>query len=561
MREAAGTEAKNAAADILPQLLEDCLAGQSERQKQLLKYLVTEELEGRGERIKAFSIATDVLGRADTFDAQTDSIVRVEMARLRNSLNLYYATTGSGNSVRIHIPKGQYRPNFELMGLNVDAAPGMTAPAASIINRVPKWIWAVLILFVSFQALVLYGVLATKEPKSIRIAPRVAVAPFDISADRPGMEYIASGLQGELISILSEFDWLGVFPLNVPPKIVNSFASKEGSYDYLIVTTAQLVSEQLKTSVLLLDGSTGAVRWAKHYDGVFAADDILTTQRDMATHIALDIGLPDGAVANLVRSGKGEGLITDEALICELKTKRYRGEISLDYYLEARKCFANLPVGKQRDSSSIASLVLLLLDARNFGDAPGISNKPIEEILLLAEEAMRLNPTNSQAQIARYSVAACMGDQVTLQRIGARNVKNFPNNPSALFNYGLNLAFAAEGWEEALKLLERANNINPTGQNWYRMTKAANALQKGDELAALTELPRESRSRFAPFLLIELAVYTANKDEDSERKVRDRLVELGFPDRISILSMLENQCWTPDIKKKIRSYIDRAIPN
>ncbi|WP_375174308.1 tetratricopeptide repeat protein [Pseudooceanicola sp.] len=78
----------------------------------ILSYIVTESIEGRSGRIKAYSIAQDVLHRGSDFDPTTDSIVRVEMKRLRESLEHYYATTGRDDPVRIEIPRGRYVPVF-----------------------------------------------------------------------------------------------------------------------------------------------------------------------------------------------------------------------------------------------------------------------------------------------------------------------------------------------------------------------------------------------------------------------------------------------------------------
>lgn len=86
--------------------------GASERQVALLSYLVNEELSGRGEALKAYSIGTDVLGRGTRFDPAQDAIVRVEIGRLRKSLDLYFATVGREEPLRIVIEKGNYRPHF-----------------------------------------------------------------------------------------------------------------------------------------------------------------------------------------------------------------------------------------------------------------------------------------------------------------------------------------------------------------------------------------------------------------------------------------------------------------
>ncbi|RZW14533.1 MAG: transmembrane adenylate cyclase, partial [Desulfobulbaceae bacterium] len=77
-----------------------------------LSYVVEETLRGRAADLKAYTIALDVYNRDESFDSQTDPIIRVEAGRLRRGLDYYYATEGKGDEVIIHIPKGGYRPLF-----------------------------------------------------------------------------------------------------------------------------------------------------------------------------------------------------------------------------------------------------------------------------------------------------------------------------------------------------------------------------------------------------------------------------------------------------------------
>src|SRR5689334_12505139 len=79
----------------------------------LLKYLCEKTFEGRVHEIKEFSIATEVYGRSENFGEKRDSVVRVEMSRLRKRLVSYYADEGSQQALRIVIPAGTYAPEFE----------------------------------------------------------------------------------------------------------------------------------------------------------------------------------------------------------------------------------------------------------------------------------------------------------------------------------------------------------------------------------------------------------------------------------------------------------------
>jgi hypothetical protein len=79
----------------------------------LLSYLCQKTFAGETDQIKEYSIAIDVFDRRDSFDQDSDSIVRVEANRLRKRLTEYYTRDGAADPVRISIPVGQYVPRFQ----------------------------------------------------------------------------------------------------------------------------------------------------------------------------------------------------------------------------------------------------------------------------------------------------------------------------------------------------------------------------------------------------------------------------------------------------------------
>lgn len=76
-----------------------------------LRYIVTETLNGHADRIKAFSVGVDALGKPDTFDAQTDPSVRVLALRLRKTLSEVYEDL-QGCVAIIDLRVGTYVPSF-----------------------------------------------------------------------------------------------------------------------------------------------------------------------------------------------------------------------------------------------------------------------------------------------------------------------------------------------------------------------------------------------------------------------------------------------------------------
>src|SRR5580658_1534518 len=77
-----------------------------------LRFVVEAVLQGKSDRIKAYTIGVDVLRRDAKFDPQLDPIVRVEATRLRRTIDRYYAGIGNADAIRVDLPRGSYVPTF-----------------------------------------------------------------------------------------------------------------------------------------------------------------------------------------------------------------------------------------------------------------------------------------------------------------------------------------------------------------------------------------------------------------------------------------------------------------
>lgn len=89
----------------------------------ILRYLADAHFEGRGDTVKEFLIAVDVLGRSPQFDPKVDSIVRVEIHKLRRFLREYYEGPGKHRPLRVLLPPKGYRLQFD-----DPSRPGLPAP-------------------------------------------------------------------------------------------------------------------------------------------------------------------------------------------------------------------------------------------------------------------------------------------------------------------------------------------------------------------------------------------------------------------------------------------------
>lgn len=114
---------------ILKSVTESRCFGRSERQLRLFKYLLEKTYSSESHTLKQYAIALDVFDRPASFDQQTDSIVRVEMHRLRGNLSKFNAKT---QDVQITIPKGQFN-------VVVKYIEKKNPKASSKINKVSKY--------------------------------------------------------------------------------------------------------------------------------------------------------------------------------------------------------------------------------------------------------------------------------------------------------------------------------------------------------------------------------------------------------------------------------------
>ena len=104
-----------APADVRAELTKILHSGEFIRRPQLqrfLRFVVEEELAGRGAQLKEYVLGVGVFGRPADFDPRVDSLVRVEARRLRAVLESYYAAEGRSDPLRIEIQKGSYLPSF-----------------------------------------------------------------------------------------------------------------------------------------------------------------------------------------------------------------------------------------------------------------------------------------------------------------------------------------------------------------------------------------------------------------------------------------------------------------
>jgi adenylate cyclase len=539
--------------DELHRILARGLSGASERQRGLLRYLVTEEIEGRGARVKAYSIATDVLGRSADFDAQLDSIVRVEIGRLRQALERHYLASGPGPNLSISIPKGQYRPVFN----SVSDLPAPARSARAWGRRPAAFALAVVIAVAATAGAWL--LLRGHKPAALRRGPLVAVAPVEFTADRDEQAYVGAGLQAELAAALSEFDWLSVAPLTAAEAQRLDRDPRSPKADFLLRSTIRLVNDRVAAAVLLLDGRDGALRWSKSYDVAFSAHDVFTMQRDIAAKVGADVGNPFGIIARIERTRMDDDEFkSDEAFRCELRALGYWAKFSQSDYLKAKACFESIRDRKPPDANSLAALSLLIIDPSQQRFAVVPPQATLDAASGLAQQAYQLDDQALLPRVARYTAALCAGDLETFRRLGKAVTGDYPNNPVALTNFGARLLLGAddaEGWA----LLQRARELSANLMPVDHAAAVIRALGRNEapDLSGLRDAAFETD---APIVsLLYFATAAARGDSAEVLRARTRIRQLGLEDAASAQALVDAQCWSAATKKIVAEAVAKAF--
>lgn len=97
--------------ESLEAVLQDAKFAAAPQMSAFLRFVVIQTLDGNADRIKAYTVAVDALGKPPTFDPQTDPSVRVLAKRLRDTLTAYYQRT-AGHKLVLLLKSGSYIPSF-----------------------------------------------------------------------------------------------------------------------------------------------------------------------------------------------------------------------------------------------------------------------------------------------------------------------------------------------------------------------------------------------------------------------------------------------------------------
>ena len=435
----------------------------SERRKRFLRYVVEEMLAGRADRLKGYAIATEVFDRDDSFDPQTDPVVRLEARRLRRALEHYYLTAGRDDPIRIEIPKGGYAPVCEMRKHpSLDSPAPAGEPAAAVLqppapgDARPRWYrLTTALLAISFLGGVLgwlgTDLLASRlrsdgsqdAATALPRGPKIAVLPFlNLSGD-PGQAYFAEGVTDQIVTDLARFKALFVLSTESTAKYQEQSADpqhlkRELGVDYLLDGSVRRERDKVRLSTRLVDAKSGQIVWSETYRDALVPSNVFEIQEDVSQQVSAIVASNYGMIAEADLTGaQRRPPKSFAAYDCVLRYYHYQRSFDPQEHAKVRACLERAVELDPDYADAWAVLANIYAQEHRFGYNPRPElYDSYERSLTAAYRAVEIEPRNPTAQLMLANALFDRRNLAGFRAAGERAIALNPNDPDLLAHYG-----------------------------------------------------------------------------------------------------------------------------
>ncbi|TYC75361.1 adenylate cyclase [Stappia sp. BW2] len=480
-----------------------------DRVADFLRYVVEETLAGREEGIKAFTVAVDVFGRDDSFDPQSDPVVRIEAARLRRALERYYLLSGRSEPILIEIPKGSYVPAFSYQRTTETPVSIEKTNGTNTRYRVISLL--VLLVFLAGTFAVWLGYYSTDEETgvtSLPLGPKVLVLPFSDIGNNDASKLYAAAITDELVGALSHFKEIAVFGVQTSRSVANEDVDslrKSLRADYLIEGSARTDTKSVRVSVRLIGTATQAVIWSRTYEYELTAEALFEIPTETAGAVAGAIAQPHGIVfseeAGLWRDRPPDDL---QAYYCSLRYYNYRDRPEPETHSELRECLESTVSQFPLYATAWALLAHIYIDEVRLGftQRPGAEKRAVEA----ARRAVSTDPENVRALQALATTLFFTGNPNEAYGFAEQAVALNPNDSDMLGQIGQLFGLSGQ-MERGRDLIERASILNPGKDSFYQGILAIICYMQEDYSCAANAIERSDATQVPTYYGIAAITY------------------------------------------------------
>lgn len=453
----------------------------AKRRYELLNYLVREELEGRGEGLKAYPIALDVMGRGHDFDPSTDSIVRVEVARLRDALELYYARSTDPFEPKILIPKGSYRPTVEMMSASKQDTKATARNGGSKLRYLPGL--SVGVICLGFLAYFIFFSPTTQSPQFDR--PIVEIAPITSGRSSAGYSF-AQGFRQQLLTDLAHLPTVNV--RNGPLVADDVRSASAPKPDYRLTITSAFEGQSGIVGLELTTIETALVVWTRTIAVADSALDFYTLLTEAVRGIGQEVAGPSGVItkeqATLALTSVAERESNTGEYQCLIISLAFDATKDVEMERLSRDCLS-----EEVENGTQNSTLLALFALNEFFDSagiPGEHGRPALETILLLEDArnhalqaVQVDPTDAFAHEVLGNILSALGDGTGAIERYQRSVNLAPSRPAPHFLLGWQMALKGD-WDNGVAIMQEGINMQPNIPGYMIIPLALDSFRRSD---------------------------------------------------------------------------------
>lgn len=472
----------------------------TERQRQFLIFVVREAIAGRGQELKAYTVATKVFGRSADFDQATDPIVSIHANKLRRALERYYLVAGREDPLHIDIPKGTYVPTFRTQS---SAQPATIPNCEALPHTLFEGSW-----------------------------PTVLVRPFqNLTGDRE-RDYLGVGLATELAVEIARFQEIRVslYRLDQYGK-----ASAESVARFAVDGTIREDRTGIKVTVYLTDTTTSIQIWGDSHRSDLEAAHLIAFEEEVARVVAAKLAGEHGIIAKTIafesRSTPPSALKTYEAV---LRYYEYDQTLTVESFVRALAALEHAASAEPQCGQVWTLLGRLHASAYSLG-VPGFDGA-LTTAVTFAEKGVRLNPHDQRARGVLAFVRMVGNEIPAARREIAEALALNPNSLVILDGIAYLMTLLGD-WEHGPALIRRVITLNPFYNPIVHYALWADWLrQEGYEQAYLETLQLSTPSLFWEPLAKAATLGLLGRHDEGKRAAAELLrLRPDFPARGHVL--------------------------
>ena len=377
---------------------------------------------------------------------------------------------------------------------------------------------------------------ALQESGTPERRPAIFVLPFESDADASGSN-LAYGLTVGVIADLARFKNILVYGAetayddrsHAPADLIKTLG-----IDYIVAGKVDAADERFRSIISLIEAKSGRYVWSVRSDGSLSASEIFHRQGEIASLVARSIAQPYGVLFNdqiKEIKAKAPGHLTSYQ--CVVVSELYQREQSVGDFPVAHACLERAIRDDPFYSQAYSTLSLLHSEEYRIAFGTDRAAKDLRLAALdLAQEALKIDPNSSTAQLALHAAYWNLGNVEAAFDAAEKGLTLNPNNTQLRASYGARLCLRSE-WDTGLGMLREAFAMNPALSDVYRYILFLDRYRSGDYRNALLEasqidLPRDI---FSPVSLAMVHGALGDQSAAQEAVRRIKAMAPDFSDR------------------------------